>query len=418
MNQTLIEKILSNKLGKTVRAGDEYDFPPDFITAYDYPGYVDVFEKQMKEDFGITQVSNPEKFVLFIDHFTPAGTPAQQKIHHKTRNFAKEFGFNLHEGRGIGHQVISELGYALPGGFVVHFDGHISTVGALGCLGIGVRHSLIEAFVKQTTSLVVPSTVKINLTGNLEKGVTARDIFHTIVEQIGPAGCRSNMIEFSGPGLKSLNMDERFTLCNLAMFLGGISAIMSTDERVYSYLKSFGLESDYKEMQPDNDASYSKTVSIDLNIVEPVIVIPPSPANTVRITDVLGTPIDVGYIGSCSSGRVTDFKQALEILENKNVSDNFRLNAVPTTTAIQEEISRLGLMSKLINAGASVHVPTCDFCIGQMSALTEGENAISTGPLNIPGRMGSNKAKIFTASPYTTAATAINGYITDPRTLL
>lgn len=416
MGQTIAEKIFSKNYNRKVEVGEEKLFSPDIITAYDYPGYIDKYEKQM-EELNIHTVKNPEKFLLFIDHFYPAGTPKEQEIHQITRRFSKKYGFKLYEGAGIGHQVISEKGYIKPGEFVVHFDGHISTIGALGAIGMGIRNSMIEAFATEQVSLVVPSTVRINLEGKLLKGVTSRDVFHSIIKHIGPSGCRSSVIEYGGPGLKSLEMDERFTLCNLAMFLGGVSAVMETDEVTHEYLKTHNVK-DYVDMYPDKDAEYLNEYTIKLDEVEPVIVIPPTPANTVPISKVLGLSINHGYIGSCASGRIKDFQQALEILEGRHVAESFRLNAVPTTTQIQLQMSELGLTQKLIKAGAMVQISSCDFCIGQMGALSDGERSVSTGTLNVTGRMGSTKAEIYTASPYTIAATAINGKITDPRTML
>ncbi|MGJ9457822.1 3-isopropylmalate dehydratase large subunit [Oceanobacillus sp. CF4.6] len=416
MGQTIAEKVFSNISGEKVRVGDERLFSPDIISAYDYPGYIDRYEKQM-EELNIHKVMNPEKFILFIDHLYPAGNPEEQKIHQITRRFAKKYGFKLYEGDGIGHQVISEKGYIRPGNFVVHFDGHISTVGAVGAIGIGIRNSMIEAFATEKVSLVVPPTVRINLTGKLNRGVTSRDVFHTIVKQLGASGCRSSVIEYGGPGLKSLEMDERFTLCNLAMFLGGISAVMETDEATHEYLKENGVK-DYDDVYPDKNANYSKEYTISLGDVEPIIVLPPTPANTIPISEVIGMEVNNGLIGTCASGRIKDFEQALEILEGKRVANGFKLNAVPTTTNIQLQMSELGITQKLIRAGVLVNISTCDFCIGQMGALTDDEKSVSTGTLNIPGRMGSNRAEIYTASPYTIAATAINGKITDPRTML
>ncbi|MCC5857835.1 MAG: hypothetical protein JJT90_06755 [Ectothiorhodospiraceae bacterium] len=416
MGQTIAEKILSRVAAETVRPGDEKLFQPDLITAYDYPGYVDRYAKQMSEELKIDRVRNPEKFVLFIDHLYPAGTPKAQEIHAITREFAKRYGFKLYEGHGIGHQVISEKGYIKPGMLVIHFDGHISTIGALGAIGIGIRNSMIEAFATEEVALVAPASVRIELKGKLARGVTTRDVFHTIVKRIGPAGARQCVIEYGGPGLANLEMDERFPLCNLAMFLGGITAVMETDEKTDDFLKSVGV-SEFTEMRPDRDAKYANTVTIDLDDVEPVLVAPPSPANTIPISEAAGLRIDSGYIGSCASGRIKDFQQALEILDGRHVAEGFRLNAVPTTAEIQARMGEMGLTSRLINAGALVQTPTCDFCIGQLGALTDNERSVSTGTLNIPGRMGSKIAEIYTASPYTIAATAVTGRITDPRTL-
>ncbi|MEH7380414.1 aconitase family protein [Bacillus sp. JJ1533] len=413
MGKTIVEKILSNNLGKSVKAGDEAIFSPDVITAYDYPGYIDKYEDQLRE-LGIKRIKNKDKFVFFIDHFVPAATSKEQELHQATRRFTKENGIRLIEGKGIGHQVIMEMGYAVPNRFIVHFDGHISTVGALGCLGIGIRNSMIEAIATEQVSLIVPGTVRIELDGSLQPGVTSRDVFHTIVQRIGPAGARACIIEYGGKGLKSLDIDERMTLCNQAMFLGGVSSVMETDERVYNFFANRGLPG-YQDVAPDMDAHYEKIVQINLNDVEPVIVVPPSPANTVPISDVLGTTIHSGYIGSCASGRIKDFEQAAFILKGRKIKEGFRLNAVPTSTEIQAKISKMGITEQLIEAGALVSFPSCDFCVGRLGALADGESALSTGTLNIPGRMGSTKSYIYTASPYTIAASAIYGQITDPR---
>jgi 3-isopropylmalate/(R)-2-methylmalate dehydratase large subunit len=163
MSQTIAEKVFSRVAGHRVSAGTERLFQPDLITAYDYPGYIDKYEKQMIEELGIKKVNHPERFILFIDHLYPAGTPKAQKIHEITRRFAKNYGFKLYEGDGIGHQVISEKGHVHPGMFVTHFDGHISTIGALGAIGIGIRNSMIEVFATEELSLVVPPSVRINL---------------------------------------------------------------------------------------------------------------------------------------------------------------------------------------------------------------------------------------------------------------
>lgn len=301
--------------------------------------------------------------------------------------------------------------------FVVHFDGHVTTLGALGACAMGIRSSMIEVFATQQVSMVVPATIRIEFTGKLQKGVTARDVFHTIVRRLGPAGCRSLAIEYGGEGLHSLNMDSRFVICNQTMFMGGVTAIMETDEIVDEFLKGRPHEH-YTHIYPDKDAVYTNVVKVDLDQVEPVLVAPPSSANTVNLSDYEGLKVDVGYIGSCASGRISDFSMALEILEGKRIAEGFRLEAVPASVQIQKEIAENGMMGKLIDAGACVYYPSCDFCYGLIGQMTPGEVALSTGTLNIPGRMGCTAADIYTASPYTIAAAAVTGRITDPRKFL
>lgn len=235
MGQTIIEKILSKNLGRAVRAGDEALFEPDLTVAYDYPGYIDSYEKQMDE-LGVTSVAHPDKFLFFIDHFNPAGDSKSREVHVKTRSFAKRMGIQLWEDVGIGHQVIMEKGYVVPGTMLIHFDGHVSTLGSVGAGAISVRNAVIEALATGKVSIVVPGTLRVNFTGKLEKGVTARDVFHTLVQRLGPSGACSLCLEFGGEGLKNLTMDDRITLCNQAMFLSAVTAVCEQDdvnERVF-----------------------------------------------------------------------------------------------------------------------------------------------------------------------------------------
>ncbi|MCB1425968.1 MAG: hypothetical protein KDJ89_09595, partial [Notoacmeibacter sp.] len=175
MGHTITEKILARAAGlPSVRAGDEIMAKPDFVLAYDFPGYTDVYFKQMKEEFGIEKVAEPERYGIFIDHMVPVATPKEEELHEGTRKWCAENGVELFERRGIGHQVAAEVGFATPGAFVVHFDGHISQLGTYGTLGIGMRRNVLEAFVREKVSIKVPETVRVNLTGTLRPGVMAR----------------------------------------------------------------------------------------------------------------------------------------------------------------------------------------------------------------------------------------------------
>jgi len=230
MKQTIIEKILSGNLGRTVRAGDEALFEPDLTIAYDYPGYIDSYEQQL-EDLKIPTVKNPEKFMFFIDHFDPAGDTKYREVHVKTRNFARRCNIRLYENVGIGHQVVMEKGYVVPGMMLIHFDGHVSTLGALGAGAISVRNGIIEALATNQVSIVVPGTIRVNMVGKLEKGVTSRDVFHTLVQRLGPSGGCALCIEYGGEGLRTLSMDDRIVLCNQAMFLSAVTAVCEQDDK-------------------------------------------------------------------------------------------------------------------------------------------------------------------------------------------
>ena len=219
MFYTMTEKILARVAGvPAVRAGDEILARPDFVIAYDFPGYTDVFFKEAKEDFGVDKVPSPERFVLFIDHMVPAAAPKEEELHKVTRAWGKEQGVPVHEREGIGHQVSAELGYATPGAFAVHFDGHVSQLGAFGTLAIGARKSVLETFVSERMALVVPGTVKIEVTGSVQPGVMARDIFHHLVRVMGPSSCRFKVVELCGPVIDAMSIEGRQTICGQAMF--------------------------------------------------------------------------------------------------------------------------------------------------------------------------------------------------------
>ncbi|MBR0093393.1 MAG: hypothetical protein IJP92_17025 [Lachnospiraceae bacterium] len=416
MGQTICEKVMSRCLGKKVYANAEELFYPDMIIGYDYPGYIDVYHKQMV-DLGIEKVEHPERGLVVIDHFNPAGSAKENEYHKKTWEFAQKFGYAVIDGKGIGHVAAAELGYVKPGMLCVHFDGHVSTLGAVGACCFGVSSALTECWALQSIYLVVPPTLRVNFKGSLGKGVAARDVYHSLLRKIGPCGALNTMVEFGGEGLQSLNMDDRYTLCNLIMFVGARSAICEQDALTEAYLKKYEVTG-YEFFQPDDDAQYQEVVEFDLSTVEPVLVAPPSPANTVDITEYLGRPVHVGLVGSCAAGRVTDFAQMLEILDGRHVKEGFRLNVAPVTTAVQAEMADNGMMAKLIKAGARMYYPSCDFCYGKLGVTLPGETALSTGTLNVPGRMGCKDSDIFNASPYSVAAAAVTGEITDPRTLL
>lgn len=418
MGYTLTEKILARVSGRDhVRAGDEIMAKPDFVTAYDFPGYTDVYFKQMKEDFGIEKVAEPERFVIFIDHMVPACTPKEEELHIGTREWCKANNVQLFERRGIGHQVASEEGYAVPGAFVVHFDGHISQLGTFGTLAMGIRRNLLEAFVRERISIKVPHTVRVNLHGTLQKGVMARDVFHHLVRVMGPASCRFQVLELGGPGLEQFSTDGLQTITGLAMFTGALTAIVNPDQKRLDY----ALPRARKQLEPvysDPDAEYSRVHDIDLSDLEPLVVIPPTPSNSRNLVDYLGLELNLGYLGSCASGRIEDIAVAAEILRGRQVAPGFQLNVVPTSQAIMAEAGRLGYLSILAEAGAFVSAPSCDYCFGRIGTMSANQRAVSTGTLNVRGRMGSPDSEIYLCNAATVAASAIEGRIADPRKYL
>ena len=418
MGRTLAEKVLSRVSGGAdVRAGDEVMARPDFVIVYDFPGYTDVIFRQMKEDFGIERVNDPSRYAIFIDHMVPTATPKEEELHIQTRNWCAEQGVPLYERRGIGHQVSAELGYATPGAFAVHFDGHISQLGAYGTLAIGLRRNILEAFVREHVSLKVPHTTRINLTGTLRKGVMARDVFHHIVRVIGPSACRFQVMEVGGPGLDHISLEGRQTICGLAMFTGAVTAVMNPDATSLAYTDPRNRIAT-PAVCSDPDAEYAAVHPIDLTDLEPIIVLPPNPANTRNLSEHLGIEVQSGYLGSCASGRLEDLRIAAQILKGRRVKDGFSLHVIPTSQDIMAKAASEGLISTLVEAGAFTSSPSCDYCFGRIATMTAGQKAVSTGTLNVPGRMGSPDSQIFLVNAAAVAAAAIEGKITDPRKYL
>ena len=418
MGFTITEKILARCAGlPSVKAGDEIMAKPDIVLAYDFPGYTDVIFKQLKNDFGISKMAEPERFGIFIDHMVPAVSPAEEELHKGTREWTAINDVKLYERKGIGHQVSSEVGYATPGAFAVHFDGHVSQLGTFGTLAIGLRRNVLEAFAMEKVSIRVPQTTRVDLVGQLQPGVMARDVFHHIVRVLGPASCRFQVLEIGGPAVADMSNDALQTITGLAMFTGAVTAIVNPDPKRLAY----ALPRARLKLEPvssDEDATYAARHTIDLSTLEPIIVIPPSPANTRDLKDYLNLEVQVGYLGSCASGRIEDLRAAANVLRGRKVASTFALNVVPTSQEIMVAAAKEGLIEVFAEAGAFVSSPSCDYCFGRIATMAPGQRAVSTGTLNVRGRMGSPDSEIYLCNAAVIAASAIEGKITDPRPYL
>ena len=418
MGFTITEKILARAAGlASVNAGDMVMAKPDFVLAYDFPGYTDVIFKQLKQDFGIQKMPEPDRFGIFIDHMVPAATPAEEGLHIGTREWTRVNDVALYERKGIGHQVASEAGYATPGAFVVHFDGHVSQLGSFGALAMGLRRNVLEAFATERVSIQVPQTTRVDLVGQLRPGVMARDVFHHLVRVLGPASCRFQVLEIGGPVVAEMSTDALQTITGLAMFTGALTAIVNPDPTRLA----FALPRARKKLEPlssDADAHYAARHEIDISSLEPVIVIPPSPANTRDLVDYAGLEVQTGYLGSCASGRLEDIRAAAGILKGRKVAPGFALYVVPTSQEIMAAAAREGLIETLVEAGAFVSSPSCDYCYGRIATMAPGQRAVSTGTLNVRGRMGSPDSEIYLCNAAVVAASAITGKVTDPRPYL
>lgn len=409
--ETITEKILGRTIGHAVVAGESVKARPDFMIAYDFPGYTDKMFGQMHDDFGITHLEDPERYIVFMDHMLTQQSAKEREIHQVTQDWCDFYGIRAYEAQGIGHQLTVEYGFAQPGRFLIHFDGHISGIGAVNALGWGVRRDLIEGWVSGAVTVTVPETVRINLQGELGDHIDSRDLLHTIIRDQGADGCAHRVIEFGGPGAASLSIDQRQALCGMAMFTGAVSAVFEPDQVVTDYL---GHSDDL--VYPDRDASYAKVVEMDLGEVVPQVVSPGSAkaTNTLPELELRGTRIDRAFIGSCVSGRVDDFRIAAKLLRGRKVAEGVELNVVPSSRTIYRQAEELGYVTVLKEAGAQIAESSCDFCFGYQKPLVKGEKSISTGVLNISGRMGDPEAEIYMGSAATVAESAVRGHITSP----
>lgn len=411
MGKTASEKIIARVSGQTEVSPGEYVWvEPDLTGAYDF---TTLDSTPDIEAVGATRLKNPQKVLLFIDHLNPPRTAADEELHVRTRTWADRYNVKVYEGVGIGHQAVIDLGLVRPGMFYAHHDTQVTGVGGIGVLGVGTL-PLLELYTRGKTWIKVPSTIRYELSGRVSNGIMASDIMRMIVGEIGPDGALYRVMEFGGPTVSEMSVDERITMCNMANHAGAKSAIVNPDSKTLEYIKSVTSEP-FEPVTSDPDAAYEATLNFDLSKLEPYVAAPSQVFNCRPLRDFEGTPIHVGYIGSCAGGRLENLRAAAAVLRGRHVSPKVRLYVVPSSRCVEEAALKEGLIETLVGAGATVFPPTCDFCGGLLGAMAPNQTAITTGTLNIVGRMGSEESYVFLASDYAVAASAIEGRIADPR---
>lgn len=361
-------------------------------------------------------------FLLLFEHFIPAKDIAsanQAKISrvfakkHKLKNFFDE------KDMGIEHALLPEKGLVVPGDVIIGADSHTCTHGALGAFSTGMGSTdLAFAMITGGNWFKVPESIKVNLSGKPGLHTTGKDIILEIIRMIGVDGALYQTLEFTGSTIPYLNMDDRFSMCNMAIEAGAKSGIIAYDDVTKGFLADKDLAREPRIHYSDDDAKYVKILEIDVANLEPVIAYPFLPSNGHSITQAVNDKIkiDQAFIGSCTNGRLGDLKIAAEILKGKRVHEDVRLIVTPATQRILKEAYRLGYMDIIIDAGGVVSNPTCGACLGgYMGILGDNEVAVSTTNRNFVGRMGSRSSKVYLANSAVAAISAITGYITDPR---
>ena len=419
MGMTMTQKILARAAGlPQVEAGQLIEGRLDLVLGNDITTPVAITEFKKA---GLSAVFDKDKIAIVLDHSTPCKDIKSAQLCAVCREFAKEhqIAHFYDVGRmGIEHALLPEQGLTAPGEVIVGADSHTCTYGALGAFSTGVGSTDMAA--GMATGLAwfkVPSAVKVELTGKLGPYVSGKDVILHLIGAIGVDGALYQSLEFTGEGVASLEMDDRFTICNMAIEAGAKNGIFPVDEKTLDYLKG-RVDREFTAFEADPDAAYAREVAIDLSALRPTVAFPHLPSNTKTVDEAAGRPIQQVVIGSCTNGRLKDLREAAAILKGRKVADGVRCIVIPATQQIYLDAMAEGLVADFIQAGAVVSTPTCGPCLGgHMGVLADGEWAVSTTNRNFVGRMGPTSSMIVLASPAVAAASAVAGAIADPAAL-
>lgn len=420
MGMTMTQKILAAHAGLAeVKAGQLIEAELDLVLGNDITSPVAINEmKKMNRQ----TVFDKDKIALVMDHFIPNKDIKSAENCKCCREFAcrHEISHYFDVGdMGIEHALLPEKGLVVAGDAVIGADSHTCTYGALGAFSTGVGSTDMAAgMVTGKAWFKVPSAIRFELVGKPSKWVSGKDVILHIIGMIGVDGALYRSMEFTGEGIKNLSMDDRFTICNMAIEAGGKNGIFPVDETALQYMKEHSKR-EFTVYEADEDAEYDEIYVIDLSRLKPTVSFPHLPSNTRTIDQVGEVKIDQAVIGSCTNGRIDDIRAAAEILKGKKVAKGVRCIVIPATQAIYLQAMREGLLEIFIEAGAVVSTPTCGPCLGgYMGILAAGERCISTTNRNFVGRMGHVDSEVYLASPAVAAASAVAGKITAPEAVM
>ncbi len=420
MGQTITEKIFSEHIGEEVYAGDIVDCKIDMVIGNDITTPLSI---KAYEQSGAKNLANPEGFCIVMDHFIPAKDIASANQAKISRDFAKKHKLKYffdEKDMGIEHALLPEKGLVVSGDVIIGADSHTCTHGALGAFSTGMGSTdLAYAMITGKNWFKVPSSIKVEFIGKPAKHIYGKDLILEVIRQIGVDGALYQALEFCGEGIGYLNMDDRFSLCNMAIEAGAKNGIIAVDEVTREFLRQRkSLRVKPREFFSDSDANYTQTLQIDISTLEPVIAYPFLPSNGKSVTQAVrdDLKIDQVFIGSCTNGRLSDLRIASEILKGKKVHNDVRLIVTPGTQQIYKDAHKLGYIDILLEAGALISNPTCGACLGgYMGILGDNERCVSTTNRNFVGRMGARNSEVYLANSAVAAISAIKGKIADPR---
>ena len=419
MGMTMTQKILAHAAGLDfVEPGQLIEAKLDLVLGNDITTPVAIHEM---DRFKKQQVFDRDKIALVMDHFIPNKDIKSAEHCKQVREFSHKYEitnyFDVGQ-MGIEHALLPEKGLVVAGDVVIGADSHTCTYGALGAFSTGVGSTDMAAGMATGKAwFKVPSAIRVVLTGKPGKWVSGKDVILHLIGEIGVDGALYKSLEFTGDGVANLSMDDRLTIANMAIEAGGKNGIFPVDEKTVSYLKEHSSRP-YQVFEADADASYERTVIIDLSALKPTVSFPHLPENTKTIDEVGEIPIDQVVIGSCTNGRIQDLREAAEILKGRKVAKDLRCIVIPATQKIYLQALDEGLIRTFIESGAVVSTPTCGPCLGgYMGILAAHERCVSTTNRNFVGRMGDVTSEIYLASPAVAAASAITGKISAPSEL-
>ena len=416
MGMTMTQKILAAHAGKaSVAAGELIEAKLDLVLGNDVTTPVAITEF---ENAGFTKVFDKDKIAIVLDHFTPCKDINAAKLSLQARTFAKKHNItNFFDvgTMGIEHALLPEKGLIAAGECCIGAESHTCTYGALGAFSTGIGSTdMCAGMASGRAWFKVPAAIQFYLTGELQPWVSGKDVILHIIGMIGVDGALYKSMEFAGPGVASLSMDDRFTIANMAIEAGAKNGIFPVDEKTEEYMKG-RVNRPYTAYAADEDAEYEQVIHIDLSKIEPTVSLPHLPSNTKTVKEVAGMDIQQCVIGSCTNGRISDLRIAAKVMEGKKVAEGVRCIVIPATQEVYMQALKEGLIETFITAGAVVSTPTCGPCLGgHMGVLYAGERAISTTNRNFVGRMGHVKSEVVLASPAVAAASAVKGTFCTP----
>lgn len=416
MGMTMAEKILACHAGKdSVNPGDLVLAKVDFVLGNDITAPVAIKEF---EKIGASRVFDPERIALVPDHFTPNKDIQSAEQVKTLREFARKYGIKYYFeiGRmGVEHALLPEAGLTLPGDLIIGADSHTCTYGALGAFATGVGSTdMAAAMATGEAWFKIPPTIKLVYKGKLSRWIGGKDLILYTIGRIGVDGALYKSLEFTGDAIENLDMDGRFTMCNMAIEAGAKAGLIAPDKTTLDYVAQRAVR-EFRALISDPDARYEKVLEFDVAEIEPQVAFPHLPGNTHPVRETQDIKIDQVIIGSCTNGRIEDLRMAAKVLEGKKVHPGVRLIIIPATQAIYRQAMQEGLFDIFLAAEAAVSTPTCGPCLGgHMGILARGEKAVATTNRNFVGRMGHPESEVYLASPAVAAASAVKGRIAHP----